>query len=322
MSAKKKLKSVLVGLAYGALVQAVVVPQALAHPEEEPQLTASGAALDVHTHIMSQALLDGLTGGGPKSAGADDLIAKLDAGHVKKAVVLALGYWELPDDRNMAAENTFAASEIAKYPDRLIGFCGINPMYDSALAEIDRCLALPGMVGVKLQGSKYDWEDETQVQAVMAVLKKAGEKNAPVMLHVAGPPVLDKGMKNIFRTLAANGSTRIMLAHMGGLLDWELEAYIIGQSTSPKIIDGTNLFVDVSATLKRYQDAPLSKRETIVWRLRKFGIGKVHMGSDYIYVAPQQTPAEAVDTLTHFPFTQEEVDMILSNNGSAWLYGN
>ncbi len=47
------------------------------------------------------------------------------------------------------------------------------------------------------------------------------------------------------------------------------------------MINPTNLYMDLSATLKFYQDAPLSKREMMVWRFRKWGIGKLFFGSDY-----------------------------------------
>ena len=119
-----------------------------------PTLTGPGAALDVHTHIASQLLTDAFTGGGVAAAGADDLVARLDEANVERAVVLSAGYLGTPvglvDDSNMAPENDYVASEVASHADRLIGFCGINPLFDSAPAEVERCLALPGMVGVKL----------------------------------------------------------------------------------------------------------------------------------------------------------------------------
>lgn len=298
-----------------------VLGTANAHPTKEERLTASGAALDAHTHLISQPLLDGLTGGGVPTAGAEDLIAQLDAANVKKAVVLGLGYWTLPDDSNAAAENDFTAREVAKFPDRLIGFCGINPLFDSALDEMDRCLKHPNMIGIKLQGGTYDWEDEKFLKAINAVLKKAGEKGAPVMLHVNGAPVMGKSIMNIIKTLGANRNTRITIAHAGGAADWENEAYTIVQSIVPSKLDPTNLYMDLSASLKYYQDAPLAKREVMVWRFRKFGIEKLFFGSDYLNIAPQQTPVEAIETLTRYPFTQKELDTILNNDGSDWLYG-
>src|SRR5688572_17002213 len=70
-----------------ARAQSLSPPASTAGP-----LTATGAALDVHTHIASQALTDRFTGGGVAYAGADDLIARLDEGNVQRAVILSAGY--------------------------------------------------------------------------------------------------------------------------------------------------------------------------------------------------------------------------------------
>ena len=48
----------------------------------------------------------------------------------------------------------------------------------------------------------------------------------------------------------------------------------------------------------------------------------IGFGSDNLKIAPVETPKEALETLSKYPFTQEEVDMILSNDASAWLFGN
>ncbi len=285
-------------------------------------LIAKGAVLDAHTHLISQPLLDSLTGGGVPTAGADDLIAQLNAAHVEKAVVLACGYFPQLDRLGTAAENDFTAAEVARYPDRLIGFCGINPLSAGALEEIDRCLAHASMIGIKLQGSDYDWEDQSQLSAISAVLSKADKKDVPVLLHVSGAPLDAKAIMNVLETLGANQNTRITIAHTGGSLDSEIETYLVTQYLVPPLLNPQNLYMDLSASLQFYQDAPLSKRELIVWRFRKWGIGKLFFGSDYLNAAPQQTPIEALATLTHYPFTQEEIDIILNNDGSDWLYGH
>jgi predicted TIM-barrel fold metal-dependent hydrolase len=289
--------------------------------KQERVLKTNGAELDAHTHLISQPLLDGITGGGVATAGAEDLIEQLDAANIKKAVVLGLGYWTLPDDSNAAAENDFTANEVAKYPDRLVGFCGINPLYDSALAEIDRCLKHPNMIGVKLQGGSYDWEDQDFLKSISAVLNRAGEKNAPVLFHVNGAPMAGESMMNVLKVLGENPDTRITIAHAGGALQTEIELYLVAQEFVPSKLDSSNLFMDLSSSLKFYQDAPLSMKEGMVWHFRKWGIDKLFMGSDYLQVAPQQTPTEAIATLARFPFTQAELDTILNNDGSEWLYG-
>ena len=140
-SIKSVTKTILATVSCAAIIGCGIAQASGAN--QAPVLKTHGAALDAHAHLISQPLLDSLTGGGVPTAGAEDLIEQLDAANVKKAVVLGLGYWTLPDDSNAAAENDFTASEVAKFPERLIGFCGINPLYDSALAELERCLKHP-----------------------------------------------------------------------------------------------------------------------------------------------------------------------------------
>jgi predicted TIM-barrel fold metal-dependent hydrolase len=94
---------------------------------------ADHAALDVHTHVASPFLTETFTGGSLPPKGADDLVARLDEAHVAGAIILSGGYFGEPvgltDAANMAPENDFVAAEVAKFPDRLLGFCGINPRF-------------------------------------------------------------------------------------------------------------------------------------------------------------------------------------------------
>ena len=64
------------------------------------------------------------------------------------------------------------------------------------------------------------------------------------------------------------------------------------------------------SALSDYEAAPLSKRELIVWNLRKWGLDRVFFGSGY---PTGFTPDRALDTITEYPFTQDEIDQILSN---------
>lgn len=289
--------------------------------EKTKPLRAKGAAIDVHTHIASQALADLMTGGGVPAPGADDLVAKLDEAHVKRAVILSGAYFALPDDSNVSPENDYIAAEVAKFPDRLIGFCGINPLFDSALAEIDRCLALPGMVGIKLhlEGSQVDLIDENHVAKLNAVFDRIAALDAPVTMHVSEPnelPLSGRSFGNLAAILDAHPTVRVAFAHCAGHNDddaIELWLRLHHSGYNPE-----TSFVDVSACLAFFADAPLAQRELMVWRFRKWGIDHVLFGSDY-FAFFGETPQETLDILTKYPFTQKELDTILNNDGSAWL---
>jgi predicted TIM-barrel fold metal-dependent hydrolase len=239
--------------------------------------------------------------------------------------VLGAGYMGLPDDSNMAPENDFVSDEVSKYPDRLIGFCGINPRYDSAVSEIERCLALPGMVGVKLHlpGSGVDLSNEADVAGLAAVFDKVEEANAPLLMHVNDEhnlPLYGERAQAVFDIVSEHPDVRLVLAHCAGNADDQsIELWLHQMIGNMASLNAENLYVEISACLKFYKDAPLAKREMMVWRFRQWGIERVLFGSDYLRFLPEETPLETLDTLTRYPFTQQEINVILGNSGTAWL---
>jgi predicted TIM-barrel fold metal-dependent hydrolase len=286
-------------------------------------LVSNAAAIDVHLHLGSQVIADVYTGGEAPASTVEDLVARLDEANVERGVVLAAGYMGWPlgftDDSNVAPENDFVAGEIAKYPDRLIGFCGINPLFDSALAEIDRCLDLEGMVGLKLHmaGSGVDLTDPGDVAALDAVFARAEALDVPVLIHAGtefGLALDSAGFTNLALILDEHAAVRVVHAHCAGPRDDQgIEAWIRNG------LVGENSFVEGSACLAYFKDAPAGVKERIVWQFRNWGIDRVFLGSDYISFGVDETPKEAIETLLSYPFTQAEIDTILSNDGSAWL---
>lgn len=296
--------------------------------EQPPSIEANGAAIDVHTHLMSQALTDGFTGGGVPASDAADLIAKLDAANVDKAVVLSLGYMsDLPDDIAVSAENDFVAAEVAANSDRLIGFCGINPLLLSAVGEIDRCLAQEGMIGVKmnLSGSGMDIANPDHAAALATVFDRIAERDAPVLMHTGAPfglPLDADGFANLITIIVTHPDVRVVHAHCAGITDDQnIDLWLHGFAAVPPPFAVDNFFIDTSACLAFFKDAPMSAKELMVWRLKKWGLERVFFGSDYLMIAPVETPQQALETLEQYPFTQEEIDLILGNDASAWLNG-
>jgi predicted TIM-barrel fold metal-dependent hydrolase len=310
---------------YVALPVLLLLATGLARAQDAPALVADGAALDVHTHVASPFLTELFTGGAAPAIGADDLVARLDEANVARGIILAGGYFGAPvgltDDANVAPENDFVAAEVARHPDRLIGFCGINPLFPSAQAEVDRCLALPGMVGIKLhlEGSAVNLSDPAHAAALSAVFDRVAEYGAPVLMHVSdeygGPPDSAR-FAALAEILTAHPTVRVAHAHCAGNTDAaaiEFWLRVRGSGYDPE-----TSFVDTSACLVFHSDAPLAQRELMVWRLRKWGIEHVLFGSDY-FAFVGETPRQALETLTKYPFTQAELDTILGNDGSAWL---
>lgn len=288
---------------------------------------AAGPALDAHTHVVSPELAALLVGPGAPPSTADDLIERLDEANLKQAVVLSTAYFpELPDAAAVRAENDFTAREVAKYPDRLIAFCGINPLRDGALDEIDRCVDELGMKGVKLHvvASGVDMKLPEHVDALSAVFDRIAERDLPVLMHSGAPfglPLDSDALANLATVIATHPTVRLTMAHCTNDSDRdEMEIWLAGLQAG--LFNNENMFVGTSSCLRFYKDAPRAQKQLMVWRLRTWGIERVLFASDYLTIAPDATPAEALEVLKSYPFTRQELRTILNNDGSAWLDGS
>ena len=66
-----------------------------------------------------------------------DLIPLLDAAGIKRAAVLSTAYIFSQQTRNVEsrhekvrADNEWTSSQVALFPDRLVGFCSVSPVED------------------------------------------------------------------------------------------------------------------------------------------------------------------------------------------------
>jgi predicted TIM-barrel fold metal-dependent hydrolase len=120
--------------------------------------------VDYHQHLYSPEA-GAITSAGPNGIRARDLIAGLDAAGIQQAVVLSVAYVfsnsnrsSVPDEyAHVKAENDWTSAQVGKYPGRLVGFCGVNPLRPFALDEIARCAKDPNLrTGLKLHFGNSD----------------------------------------------------------------------------------------------------------------------------------------------------------------------
>ena len=135
---------------------------AQAAEQERRNTTAPVPRADHHQHLFSAELAALMTTTPPVAAvkprTAADLIEQLDAAGIKRAVVLSTAYvFEQPSRKaehaaeKLRRDNDWTSKQVAQFPDRLIGFCGLNPLKDYALDELARCAADPNLRrGLKL----------------------------------------------------------------------------------------------------------------------------------------------------------------------------
>ena len=200
-----------------------------ARVESAPASAASASPaprVDYHQHLVSPAFAP--IAKMPERDGKA-LITELDAAGIERAVVLSVGY-SFADERKKLenpdgltrAENDWTSAQVAGSRGRLIGFCGVNPLRPAALDELERCLALPGMRGVKLHfgNGGISLRDPAHAARMVQVFTLAERRGAAVLVHMRARGGLNFGAADaqllLDRLVPAAPSTDIVVAHFGG----------------------------------------------------------------------------------------------------------
>ena len=110
----------------------------------------------------------------------------LDAAGVRQALLLSLAYqYGNPNNppvqdeyARVKEENDWTAQQVSEYPDRLRGFCGVDPLKSYAIAEIGRCAKdVYVHYGLKLHfgNSDVNIDDPRDVAQLRRVFRAADE---------------------------------------------------------------------------------------------------------------------------------------------------
>jgi predicted TIM-barrel fold metal-dependent hydrolase len=256
---------------------------------------------------------------------ADSLVRLLDAAGIRRGVVLSLGYIfgsplrPAPADEygRVRAENDWTAEQVARHPDRLVGFCSFNPMREYALRELERCAGNPHLRGLKLHfgNSAIDVRNPQHVQAVRRVFQAANARRYPIVAHLW---TLDAAYgaehSEIFLDQIASAAPDIpiQIAHMGASgpgyhADEALAVFAqAAEAGDPRV---RNLWFDFATIISA--DLTDAQVELVTRRLRQLGVERLLFGSD---IDPQVPPRRAWTTFrVMLPLTDAEFAAIADN---------
>jgi predicted TIM-barrel fold metal-dependent hydrolase len=264
-----------------------------------------------------------------ETVNAEQLIGLLDAVGIQRAIVLSVAYWfdgpnPLPGVdayAQMRAENDWTSREVARFPDRLVGFCSFNPLKEYALAELGRCANELHLKGLKLhfRGSGVDLKNPGHVEKVRRVFEAANRLRMPITVHVRADETYGREHAEIFlnQLLPAAPDIVVQIAHLWGgeaFSDSALAAYADAVSSGHPATK--NLYFDVaeSAIVAGGSDEIL---QTLARRIRQIGPRHVLYGSD----SGHQSPSEGWEMFrTKVPLTDEEIRTI-AGNVTSYLQG-
>lgn len=257
---------------------------------------------------------------------ADELLAQMDSAGIRKSVVLASSYWwgssilaESADEyEEVKLENDWVAAQVARFPERLVGFCSFNPLRQYAMAEIERCARNPHLRGIKLHvaDANVDLDNPHHVERLRAVFAEANRLRLPVAAHIANQD-LGFGRRHVDiyleRIFSAAPDITIQIAHLAGHGPSHggeaLTAFAdAAERGDPRM---RNLYFDVGSNVMRH--FPPAYLEQVASEIRRLGVERVLFATDWPAGGPAFTPKEAWEVFRMLPLTDAEFATIAGN---------
>ena len=319
------------------LLAVVLATQACSHISNS---TTSNAVRDLrpvadhHQHLFSPAIVAVLKTEGRDypTFTAQALVALLDDAGIRRAAVLSIGYMygspsrALTDElAKVRAENDWTAAQVGQYSDRLVGFCGVNPLKDYAVDEVTRCATMTNIIGLKLHlgNSDVQLENPGHLEKVQGVFRAANDHHMAIAIHMRANidnerPYGDEQARIFLeRLLPLAKDIPIQVAHLAGTgpgyddppadqaMAFLAEAVARGDERT------RNLWFDVSGIATA--DMPADQAQRMVLRIRQVGVKRVLYGSDA--ALPGNSPKEAWNNFQRLPLTPAEFEQIATSLG-------
>lgn len=248
--------------------------------------------LDVHTHIFSPNVMGkrdqycasdacfGLLYSNRKAkiCCTEDLIRSMDDNGIPVSVIQNIGW---VNHEECMRSNDYILESVSKYPERLIGFCAVQPREgEKALKEIIRCRkgGAKGIGELRPDIQGFDLADPGLMKPLMEEIIKQGmilslHASEPVGHEYAGKGDITPGI--LYKFISNYQEATIFLGHFGGgLVFYEL---------MPEVrVILTNTYYDTAAAPFLYVQGIY---EAII---KAAGSGKILFGSDWPLLDPQR----------------------------------
>ncbi len=236
---------------------------------------------------------------------ADELIASMDKEGVDISVVLNIGW----TTHELCVEtNSYILESIARYPQRLIGFCTVQPRsLDAALDEIERCAqgGIRGIGEMRPDMQLLDLRDEEITKPFIEVITK---HNLIVLTHASEPvghKYPGKGAitpELLYPFITSYPDLTIVCAHWGGGLPF--------YALMPEVRMAMNkVFFDTAASPFLYSPQIYNQVIQLV------GADKILFGSDY----PMLSQGRLLKEIKSLDLPEETEHLLLSGNAQRLL---
>jgi predicted TIM-barrel fold metal-dependent hydrolase len=293
----------------------------------------SNPVADHHQHVFSGEVLELLgPDAGLKPLQAKEIIALLDAAGIRRGVLLSTAYMFGSPRRTLdneyarvRLENDWTAAQAAQFPDRLIAFCGINPLKEYALDEIRRCAGKPGGGrGIKLHlgNSDVQLDQPAHLKRLAEVFAAANREGMAIVVHMRAS-IRNKraygaaeAQAFLDKVLPAAPDVPVQLAHLAGTGPGfeDPPARAVLASLAAAVERGhpatRRLWFDVASVADR--DITPEAAALLVRYLRQIGMGRVLYGTDSAQ-GDHLRPRESWAAFRRLPLTEAEFAQVAGN---------
>ncbi|MBW1991160.1 MAG: amidohydrolase family protein [Deltaproteobacteria bacterium] len=247
--------------------------------------------LDAHTHVFPQEVCrrreDYFSGepafrllyADPRSRLVDpeEMVAALAEEGVDAAVVCGFPWHS---EHLLRRHHEVILEAMRRWPDKLIGFCAVNPLEPGAVREVERCLA-QGFRGVGELAWYADSPGE-DLGGLPAIAELCQHFRVPLMLHTndpvgaAYPGKAAVNLPALYHLIRQFPEVTWILAHWGGGLPF----YGLQKKETPEVF--RNVYFDTAASPYLYRP--------VIYRLAAEMVGpdKILFGSDYPLLPPSR----------------------------------
>ena len=255
---------------------------------------------------------------------ADRLIADLDEAGIKRAVVLSEAFWlggpagaqttkrmtEAKDEATgVRGENDWTAQQVARYPDRLLLACAVDPLKDYAIPELERCSKTLKAKAMKLNfsGLGFSFDDPEQLEKITRFFKAANDNRIAIVVHLEPGKFYGAKEVEIFLNKIASAAPdiTIQIAHLAGngpgITSPEALA-AFAEARAAKDPRTKNLYFDFAGLV--HKDLSAKEAELMVARMRQIGLDHVLYASDSSPDVGGNAP-----TAEHWTYTRRKLSL-------------
>lgn len=264
--------------------------------------------IDFHTHVFPESIaartIDSLKKRSHATAALDGTLDSLRASmkrdHIDYSIILPV----ITKPSQFESINQYAAD--INNTDGILSFGGIHPDNDNIPEKLSYIKSL-GLKGIKLHPDYQNTyiDDERYIGIIKeclhldlcTVIHAGLDIGLPAPIHC--PP--DRAFIMLQKVLSNyNGDSKIILAHVGGHLQWRLvEEFLVGQ----------NIYFDLSYSMH------LMEQDTLVRIIQNHGSDRILFATD----SPWSSQKKSVELVQSLPLCDDDLDNIFYKNAMRLL---